>query len=457
MMAMAHHDLRTSPPDGGQEAPRQPAACAEAQLCRAVSVRSCRRALPTCSGHTAEVPELMLQRREWVHPGSSQAMRLLEQGNGGGQLPACLYHCAIAPYLHFDAPLPNQLYAVGGRNEDQEALPTVEMFDTWHGEWVRCPDMLLCRAGCAAAALPDGQLLVVGGYDRRGIVEGLLQSCESFDPVRQQWSLLRARLKRPRWGHGCGSLGGKVYAAGGCSLRENAPADEAFMETLSSCEVYDPETDTWQHCSPLNTPRAGLRVVTLGDRYLAAVGGCDDVFGQAEILASIELFDSQSCRWSVLRRELSAPRTTAAVAALDDREILIFGGAPSLSSCEVYGVPEQASSEQQFEAATPDTRKVEWPSAGDLAEGRMGCQAITIDLPAAGKNYPLCTQRCVVVIGGENGDEDWEGFTRHFSSVLVYDVEDGAWRPQDAFPHIPTPRSALALCSAPGRIFGYQS
>lgn len=225
------------------------------------------------------------------------------------------------------------------------------------------------------------------------------------------------------------------------------------METLRSCEVYDPVDDAWQQCSPLNTPRAGARIVTLGTNYLAAVGGCDDVFGRAEILATIELFDGCSCRWSLLTSQLSTPRTTAAVAALDSREILIFGGAPSLSSCEVYGVPEQADSDQ-FSGEVP-RRKVDRPPICDITEGRMGCQAIAIDLPAVGKSFPLCTERCVVVVGGENGDEEWEGYTRHFNNVLVYDVTANAWRPQDSFPQIPTPRTALALCLGPGRISGH--
>jgi len=400
-----------------------------------------------------------LRRKEWIEPGCLSAVRLLElddqkggTGRGGHNLPVALYHCAVAPFLYFDAPLPNQLYVFGGRNEEQEALATVEMFDTWHGRWVTCPEMSRRRAGCAAAPLPNGTILVAGGYDERGIVEGLLQTCEVFDPVAQRWSEARSSLTRARWGHGCITLDGKLYAVGGCSLRCGAPPEEFFMETLRDCEVYDPEEDTWSICSPLNTPRAGARIVALGGSFMAAVGGCDDVFGRAEILASIELFDAHTGLWSTLETQLQEPRTTAAVAALDDREILIFGGAPSLSSCEVFGVPEQDKI-PQFAGATPQ-RPLCAPPICDVTEGRMGCQAIALDLPAQGESYPLCSSRCVVVVGGENGDEDWDGFTRHFDSILVYDIAENIWRSQDAVPPIPTPRTALALCVAPGRLFG---
>lgn len=412
-----------------------------------------------------------------------------EEAGQGGQpgppLPQAIIYRAIAPFLRFDGPQKNQLYAVGGRNQQQDPLDTVEMFDTWNGQWVACPRMLARRAGCAASLLPDGTLLVVGGYDERGIVEGLLDSCEAFDPLRQVWTRARAMLGRARWGHGCASLGGLTYAVGGCSLQPGAPPHEAFMETLRGCEVFDPAAGLWRTCADLQVARAGARVVALADRYLAAVGGCDDVFGRAELLSTVEVFEHSSGRWSLLDLQLTTPRTTAAVAALDDRQILIIGGAPSLASAEVYRVPEAATPSPQCSTAAGEVASAlalaavaagaeTVPPGGqggdsrggrgasgdrlrinDIAEGRMGCQAVAIDLPAPGGHYPLCTRPCVVVVGGENGDEELEANIRQFSSVLVYDAEEERWRPENYFPAIPTPRTAMALCAGPGKIAGF--
>lgn len=409
-----------------------------------------------------------MRRTQWVEPGTSTALCWLciddRKGNprrARASLPPCLYSDAIAPFLHFDGPQPNQLYAVGGRNQQQDPLDTVEMFDTWHGEWVTCPKMLARRAGCAAAALPNGRLLVVGGYDEKGIVEGLLATCEVFDPANQVWTLDTATLARARWGHGCASMKGLIYTVGGCSLRPGAPAHEAFMETLRSCEVYDPAVGGWSPCADLHVARAGARVVTLSDRYLAAVGGCDDVFGRAELLPTVELFDSQVGRWDLLEMKLSTPRTTAAVAPIDDHQILIIGGAPSLTSAEIYHVPEpkrvecpeecsEQQPQQQPSQQAPESRPIR-----DMSEGRMGCQAMAIDLPAPGADFPRCTRPCVVVVGGENGDEEWDPNIGQFSSVLVYDVQADEWRPEKSFPPIPTPRTAMALLVGPGRIAGH--
>lgn len=394
------------------------------------------------------------RRRDWADPGGGSSLLWLvlddrkRRSKGRPVLPTAVYADVIAPFLHFDEPLPNQLYVFGGRNQQDGALDTVEMFDTWHGRWVSCPNMSVRRAGCAASVLPDRRLLVVGGYDEKGIVKGLLTSCEVFDPMHQSWSGEVSPLKHARWGHGCATLRGAVYAVGGCSLKAGAPPREAFMETLRSCEVYEPATGRWLPSADLRMARAGSRIVTVSDSCMAAVGGCDDVFGRAEMLPTVEIFDIASGHWSLLDTHLSMPRTTAAVAATEGGRIFVVGGAPSLSSAEIYAVPE------------PEPRGAPSPPAaiGSIPEGRMGCQAVAMQLPAQGASYPICSRTCVVVVGGENGEEDWEGMqaqVRQFSTAVVYDEKDSAWRPESYLPAMSVARTAMALCVGHGRIRGY--
>eukprot|EP00419_Tripos_fusus_P083651 CAMPEP_0172934860 /NCGR_PEP_ID=MMETSP1075-20121228/221227_1 /TAXON_ID=2916 /ORGANISM="Ceratium fusus, Strain PA161109" /LENGTH=187 /DNA_ID=CAMNT_0013796219 /DNA_START=425 /DNA_END=986 /DNA_ORIENTATION=+ len=154
-------------------------------------------------------------------------------------------------------------------------LSTCEVFDPALQRWSIDAAELSSHAGAmdvrpfvgsslrwaAAALLPDGRLLVVGGYDKRGIMEGLLSTCEVFDPALQRWTADAAELSHPRWGHGCAALRGLIFAVGGCSLQPGAPPREAFMETLRSCEMYDPSSNKWSPGLDLNVARAGARVV----------------------------------------------------------------------------------------------------------------------------------------------------------------------------------------------------
>ncbi|CAJ1449074.1 unnamed protein product [Effrenium voratum] len=272
----------------------------------------------------------------------------------------------LSPFLSFDGPVADQLYVIGGRDNNQEPLDVVEMFDAWNGRWVQCPHMLARRAGCAAAALPNGRLIVCGGYDEQGIVRGVLDSCEVFDPVGQVWAKAGADLLRARWGHGCSVLGSLVYAVGGCALLAGSLVGEELMETLRSCETYDVTTNEWRPAPTLNVARAGARVVAIAGGKLAAVGGCDDVFGRAEMLASVEILTQECGGWVLLDTQLGVPRTTAAAVALDAERILVMGGAPSLSSAEVYHVQRKAEEPEQGDGCQAGLEALQ---IQDMAEG----------------------------------------------------------------------------------------
>lgn len=311
------------------------------------------------------------------------------------------------------------------------------------------------RAGSAAAALPDGRLLVVGGYDERGIAEGLLSSCDVYDPFTESWQKSGiAPLLRARWGHGCAVLGGKVYCVGGCSLRAHAQSRDASMETLRSCEVYDPETRIWAPCAPLQIGRSGARLVNLGDSRLAAVGGCDDVFGRAETQATVELFDVSVGSWNLLDLRLSEPRTSAAISAIDDTHIFVAGGAPSRATAEVYQVPLLGNREGETEAEKI-CEDENFAAVMEMTDGRMGCQAAMISLPRKGSDYPQTENRCVLVIGGERCDEVGEHplpRVKQLSSVAAFDLDAGAWREDSIVPSMSIPRTTVALCSGSGRV-----
>lgn len=359
-------------------------------------------------------------------------------------LPPFLYREAIGPFLRFESLLPNMLYAFGGRNQEEGPLDTVEMFNTFHGQWVPAPAMPKRRAGSAAALLADGRMMIIGGYTEQGIAQGLLSSCDLYDPQTGSWiEDGAAPLTRARWGHGCASLQGKVYVVGGCSLQLEAQAAEAFMVTLRHCEIYDPDQNRWTPTGPLQIARSGTRVVALDSSHLAAIGGCDDVFGRAETQPTVELYDAQTEVWSVLSHRLIHPRTTAGAACLAPEQLLVIGGAPSLCTAEVYRVqlPDGGLSPAE------DDKVVD-----DLSDGRMGCQAAVLSLPSHGKTYPVTDRRCVVVIGGERCDETPDfSQIRQLAAVPVYDTENSQWREDPVVPPLPCARTAVAVCVGMGR------
>lgn len=425
---------------------------------------------------------------QWVHEGSCDALVLLALDSGESadretssskrirltmcrhrrapekkrrsSLPAAVLAQHVAPFLRFDEPLPGMLYSLGGRNRKQGPVDTVEMLDTWHGRWLACPPMPRCRAGTAAASLPNGHLLVVGGYDARGIAEGVLRECDIYDPWTETWRCA-SPLQRGRWGHGCAALGNRIYVVGGCSPRLNAPA--AAMETLRSCEVYDPSTDSWTEVAPLQVARSGARLIPLPGGRLAVVGGCTDVFGRAVSQSSVEIFDEALGTWTLQSLPLSEPRSSAAAAAVGD-SIFVAGGAPTRNTAEVYPLSDSCSSSSSSSSSV-SSRMSWWMSKKpeskklDMGDGRMGCQAAVMELPAPGASFPstpLTSHRCVVIVGGEQAqrvpEAETRPRTRQLSSVAVFDLDAGAWRRDGIVPPLSVARTTAALCMGVGRV-----
>lgn len=65
------------------------------------------------------------------------------------------------------------------------------------------------------------------------------------------------------------------------------------MHSLSSVEVFDPETNSWSSGPPLTCSRANVGVAVVGDR-LYAVGG----FSGKTFLNTIEFLDTLNNEWT---------------------------------------------------------------------------------------------------------------------------------------------------------------
>jgi len=221
------------------------------------------------------------------------------------------------------------------------------------------------------------------------------------------------------------------------------------METLASTERWSPEKDEWCLCASLRTPRAGVRVATLRDRYLLAVGGNEDVFGSNINLNTVELYDVLQNSWSLLDNLLSKPRATAGVTAIDGQRVLVVGGSKDRaevdSSAEVYYAVEPGQSCREKFLPLHDTK------VPGLAEGRMGTQAAQLRLPRPGCIYPVSVQPCIAVVGGEHLGPL---FPRQLASVPVFDLETLAWREDSIIPPMSVGRTAAAVCVSIGHTTG---
>lgn len=137
-------------------------------------------------------------------------------------------------------------------------------------------EIALRRHLSAAALLPDGRIVVTGGFSqpfdqRRSVMP--LNSVIMLDPVTGTLSLL-APMSIPRARHAAVTLAdGRVVVTGGCSLQSTA-----------SVEIYDPVEDCWYPGQPLSQPRYDHDAVTDGFNIFVIGGFSSNIRSNVEIL-----------------------------------------------------------------------------------------------------------------------------------------------------------------------------
>jgi len=281
--------------------------------------------------------------------------------------------------------LPNGLVLVTGGIYAPPSLlsrSSAELYNPRRGTWAVTSNMSEARASQTATLLPNGRVLVVGGFNSTGI----LASAEVYNPQTGAWTAT-GRLHTARAYQTATLLpDGSVFVAGGLS---NTGA------TLSSAEVYTPRTGAWRVTPPMRTARASHTATLLPTGRVLVAGG---VSGKADrVLASAEVYDPHSGRWA-RTGAMRATRAGHTATLLPTGQVLIAGGkqdvAPGvvLASAELY---------------TPRTGA--WTAAGSMRRERV---THTATLLPTGR---------VLVTGGE----DTQG--ANFNSTELYTPHTNGW------------------------------
>ena len=165
------------------------------------------------------------------------------------------------------------------------------------------------RASHSATLLPDGAVLIAGGYDGAcGIA-----TTELFEPASGK-TLPGPKLTVPRCSHSATALAdGRVLLAGGWS----------GADVVASAELYDPRTLTFTPAAPMKDARAAHVAVTLADGRVLVAGGSDG----SGMMADAELYDSATGAWT-RTGSLGIPRVAATAVRLADGTVLVAGGSP---------------------------------------------------------------------------------------------------------------------------------
>ena len=146
-----------------------------------------------------------------------------------------------------------------------------------------------------------------------------------------------ASMTQPRLGHsmvelpagpnalGLGTGAGKVMVIGGFDSHPFA-APSVPANPLASCEIYDPDTDTWTAAAPHPVAASWRWAATLRNGMILVAGGAKDLFtAQAES----HLYDPKTDRWIATKKLPTGvvnPHAFMRAVTLPTGQILIAGG-----------------------------------------------------------------------------------------------------------------------------------
>jgi hypothetical protein len=240
------------------------------------------------------------------------------------------------------APLPGgRVLVVGGCCVSYQYLSSAEVFDPATNTFSSAGigSMSTARVNATAAPLPDGRVLVAGGCCGSGPSPNL-SSAEVFDPATNSFSSAGiGSMSTARVGAAAAPLpDGRVLVVGG---------DDDSFHTLSSAEVFDPATRRFSSAGigSMSRTRYEAAAAPLPDgRVLVAGGILDPSALYGCYLSSAEVFDPASNSFSSEGiGSMSVPREDAIAAPLPGGVLVAGGyyhpdflgrGCPTTPACE---------------------------------------------------------------------------------------------------------------------------
>jgi N-acetylneuraminic acid mutarotase len=279
-----------------------------------------------------------------------------------------------------------EVLVVGG-NVHLGLLDSAELYDPLTGVWRPTGSLNVAREFHTATRLADGRVLVVGGYSQ----PNTLASAELYDPRTETWSVTGS-MATPRALSTATLLSdGRVLVVGGGILGGQV------IESLASAELYDPITGKWTATGNLATGREDHTATRLADGSVLVAGGIHERDAEPfDVLNSAELYDPRSGAW-ISAGTMSAARTSHTATLLASGEVLVAGG---------YSTAAGDDSPAAAELYDPSTGS--WKVTGSMTAVRVNATATL-----------LPDGRVLLAGGAHTGDV--------VASAEIYDPGTGSW------------------------------
>lgn len=291
-----------------------------------------------------------------------------KQRSNGLLAPAAAMSAARA--AHTATALPDGRVLVAGGFVEKGSARGAELYEPDAGRFSPLPPMMTARHSHTATLLPDGKVLIAGGY---GEGTTTLPAAEVFDPARNSFastgSLLAARA-----GHLAVLLeNGKVLVAGGLG---------PGWDFLSSAELYDPATGRFSPTGSMTVARESHVAVRLLDGRALIVGGHRGRRADITLYASAETYDPATGVFSPVGH-MRIRRHKHDAVRLPDGRVLITGGSDERDDRGVYDSSELFDPKTGAFTAGPRMKLGRYKHAGSTLVLESGLVLIAGGAPRA--------------------------------------------------------------------------
>ena len=249
----------------------------------------------------------------------------------------------------------------------QVATDATEIYDPVTDLFVPGPTMTTPRSLHTQTRLNDGRFLIAGGVDAGNNPQA---TCEVYDPVADAFVAV-ASMNVPRMGATATLLAdGRVFVSGGLEALSTMPTQlQAIRDAVDSTEIYDPVADTWTFGPAMSDPRAGHIALQRTDQKIVLCGGIswypNFFFGWLPTVeTSCDIYDPVTNTMSAGPSMNDARALIEAVEIAPDRWLLA-GGMNGLSILP-FNAGNPTNTAEIYDAATNT-----WTAVGSMATARV--------------------------------------------------------------------------------------